>query len=117
MLELIILTSLFTQGLFVVGQEPYILSPFRAWLAAKLGGLARYDESELFFEFDKNWVGELWKPFWGCPTCMASFWGILIYCLVCPLSIQSIYELPVLIISVSCLNFIIFNGLIKKWLF
>lgn len=116
MLELIILTSVFTQGLFIVGQDPYILAPFRQWLAAKLGGVAMYNDNELYFEFD-NWICELWKPIWGCPTCMASIWGIISYSIFYEYSINTLWILPLFIISVSCLNFIIFNNLIKKYLF
>lgn len=116
MLELIILTSIFTQGLFVIGQDPYILAPLRLWLASKLGGLARYDGEEVYFDFNNEIVGELWKPFWGCPTCMASFWGLLFYVLFFSFSVDSLWQIPMLCVCASALNFIIFNNLIKKWL-
>ena len=117
MLELIILTSLFTQGFFIVGQEPYILAPFRHWLAAKLGGVALIDDNELYYDFNKVGVAKIWKPFWGCPTCMASFWGIVSYSIFFTYSLNTLWQLPLLIVSVSCLNFIIFNTFVKKWLF
>lgn len=114
--NLILLTSLFSLGLFVTGQEGYILYPIRKFIAHSLGGFLKMQEDEWFYEFSGSWEGNLFKPFWGCPTCMASVWGCVIYLLFENVTRATIHELPVLIICSAGLNFIIFNNMIKKWL-
>jgi hypothetical protein len=115
MIELILLTSFTTLGLFITGYG-FVLNPLRAFIAKMLGGKAFQEEGAWYYEF-QNGMGKLWKPLWGCYTCMPSLWGIVVYTLFIPYSVASIYELPVLILSSACINFIIFNNLIKKWLF
>lgn len=111
MFEAIIITSLFTQGLFIVGSEPFILAPFRQWLG-NFFGYWKKSGDEYYLEAE-GIKGELWKPIWGCPTCMASFWGLITF-LIFP---YEWYLIPIHLICSSGLNFIIFNNLIKKHLF
>ncbi len=115
MLNLIILTSFFSLGLFITGQNPYVLCGVRDAIATSFGGVYVSSEGEWYYQFN-GFMNTLWKPFWGCPTCMSSVWGIVVYTLYIPYSLDSIYELPVLIVSSACLNFIFFNNMIKKHL-
>lgn len=115
MLELILITSFSSLGFFISCQEPFVLSGFRDFLGDLLGGTQKVWGNETFYEFKH--IGFIWKPFIGCPVCMASVWGIMIYSLLGTFTTDSIYELPILILCSCCLNFIIFNNLIKKHLF
>lgn len=113
MLELIILTSFTSLGLFIACQKPFILSGVRDWLGDNLGGVKKYNGKEEYYDFD-SFIGYLWMPVIGCPICMSSVWGIVIYCLFSSYQWQ---ELPVLILCSCCLNFVIFNNMIKKHIF
>jgi hypothetical protein len=116
MLELIALTSLFTLGLFITGYG-FVLCPLRAFIAKMLGGKAAIDDGVWYYFFYNHWADKLWKPLWGCYTCMPSLWGIAIYSFLMPYTWATFYELPILILSSACINFIIFNNFLKKWLF
>lgn len=116
MIELILLTSFTTLGLFITGYS-FILNPLRSFVAKMLGGKAFLDEGEWYYDFNNSALKSIWKPLWGCYTCMPSLWGTIVYTLFIPYSLESIYELPILILSASALNFIIFNNFVKKWLF
>lgn len=109
-LQLILLTSLFCIGLYVSTSPGYLLGPIKSNLAYLLGGEYREVENEIYFEF-KGIMKHLWKPFLGCITCMASFWGIVIYFIFVHPSINTIYELPIQIIAASGIN-----NIISKWL-
>lgn len=113
MLNLILITTLFTLGLFVTGQQGYILAGLRDRIARIMGGSYRIDEGERYYHFEND---VFWKPFWGCPPCMASLWGIVVYSVFSTYTLNSFYELPILILCSSGLNFIIFNNYIKKHL-
>lgn len=117
MLELIFIISLFTQGLFVSGHSPYVLNGIRHRIATSLGGVYRESlaEGEVWYEFN-GIMNEIWKPVWGCPVCMSSFWGVVIYSIFIPYTWDSIYQLPMVIIGTACVNFVIFNNLIKRHL-
>jgi hypothetical protein len=114
LLELILLTSFTTLGLFITGYG-FVLNPMRAFIAKMLGGKAFLEDGEWYYSFH-NGMGKLWKPLWGCYTCMPSLWGIAIYSCLMPYTWATFYELPILILSSACINFIIFNNLIKKCL-
>lgn len=116
MLNLIVLTSLFTLGLYITGSQNYFLNPIQRLLASLLGGVPVYYDGEWEYEFNKEWVFYLWKPVWGCPPCMCSVWGTILYSCFIDYSVNSIYELPVVIVCSSGLNFIIFNNIVKKYL-
>lgn len=116
MLELILLTSFTTLGLFITGYG-FILEPIRTFIARLLGGKQFLEEGEWYYVFPTTYLKTIWKPIWGCPPCMPSLWGTVVYTLFIPYSVESIYELPILILSSSALNFIIFNNFVKKWLF
>ena len=110
MFDVIILTSLWCMGLFISGSDPYILFPVRKWIAERLGGVYAIDNGEGFFSFE-GMVGEFWKPFWGCPTCMASIWSVPFVWMF-----GEWQYLPIVIVCSAGLNFIIFNNLVAKWL-
>ena len=112
MFDVIILTSLWCMGLFVSGNDPYILFPVRKWIAERLGGVYVIDGGEGFFEFESNLAEDVFKPIWGCPTCMASVWSIPFVWLF-----GEWQYLPIVIVCSAGLNFVIFNNLIKKYLF
>lgn len=116
MLDLILITSLTSLGLFISGDPDYALGYVKRLFAASLGGVLVYDGDESYYDFSGRWTGELFKPLWGCPTCMSSFWGVISYLLFAEVSRETLYELPILILSVACLNFVIFNNFVKKWL-
>lgn len=116
MLNLILLTSLFSLGFFIVGQQGFVLGGIRRRFANSLGGYLRFDDNEAYYDFEGHWTGELFKPIWGCPTCMSSFWGVISYLLLAEVSIKTFYELPILIFGVACINFIVYNNFIKKFL-
>jgi len=123
MVIFILLVSLFTTGLYVAGHQPYLLFDVRYWFGERVfkGTYRLYNDGERDIEEfvfkskpRKTSINEnLWKPFWGCLPCMASFWGVVIYSLVATYDIHSIYELPIIIIGASGLNYIIKSHLLK----
>jgi len=113
MLNLIIYTSLFTLGLFIATGEGFVLRSAKNQLAWLLGGRYRQDGEDVYYQFPSKFITELWKPLTGCPVCMPSVWGTVIYSLMMPYSVDTIYELPIIICSSCAINFILFKNLIQ----
>lgn len=116
MLQLILLTSFASLGFFIACQKPFILYEVRDWLGDNIGGVKKYNGTEEYYQFN-SFLDYLWMPIIGCPICMSSAWSILIYSLFSSYTQQSWHEVPVLILCSCCLNFVIFNNLIKKHIF
>lgn len=114
-LALSFLTSFVCLGLYITGSNGYLLFWLKNFIATSLGGVY-LERDEAYHEFENKFIGYLWKPFWGCVTCMASVWGSVVYFLFSKVTHETIYELPILILCSAALNFIIFNNLVKKWL-
>ena len=113
MIELILLTSLVCFGVFVSTHEPYVLSGVRHFIGGRiLNGNFRMETSsvgeieETWYEFDSAIKTFIWKPLLGCLPCMASFWGTIIYSLFVGFSFEALYQLPILILSASGLNYV-----------
>jgi len=119
MIIFILLVSLFTTGLYVAGHQPFLLFELRYWYAVKvLKGFYQLDaDGNELYHFgsrrQKSKAEYFFKPVWGCLPCMASVWGVVIYSLVATYDIHSIYELPIIIIGASGLNYIIKSHLLK----
>lgn len=117
MIELIIIFSIFTLGLYTAASDGFILAPVKHFIAHNiLGGHQYIRDKDEGYEFSPAWIENIWKPILGCPICMVSFWGIILYTLLCGYSIESIYELPIIIISSCGINFIVFKNLMEEYL-
>jgi len=81
-----------------------------------MGGRWKAQGDYEYFQFKNKFLENLWMPLLGCPVCMVSFWGVTIYSLIEKYTLNSAYELP-LIITCSCaVNFILYKNLIEKYL-
>lgn len=108
MIEQIIITSLFTSGLYISTHEPYLLSFLRKWLVKLLGGTIHFNPADESIDYVvTGWQWYIWKPLIGCLPCMSSVWGIVLYVWFNQLSFESLYELPIIIISSSCINYFV----------
>lgn len=119
LLTLIILVSLFCNGLFYITTEEGM--PLK-WLDTKITWMLRiretiykqkhpkinYDTSNAAYKYSHRWLF-LYSPILGCITCMSSIWGTLFYWLFIGFSSQSYYELPLVILSSAYLNTLMFN--------
>ena len=75
MIELILLITLFTRGLYYSGSEGYIFEGLRRWVAMRIFRLSEHYNNGYSYHGDAT---NLFKPIWGCSHCMNSFWGVLI---------------------------------------
>ncbi len=120
LLTLIILVSLFSNGLFYIttteGMPLYWLDQ---WVEKKLKDRERYyienyrkpDDglpASKIKDYAHRWIF-IYSPILGCITCMSSVWGALFYWLFIGFSYQSYYELPIVILSSAYLNTLMFN--------
>ena len=107
MLQLIIIISLFCNGLHIITREGQIFYGLRTFiedllftkLAAKIPVTAWYKDLPTF----------IYKPLMGCIKCMASFWGIVISLIVLYLNINLLWQIPIICISASALNAIFYQ--------
>lgn len=115
-IEQILITSLFTSGLYITTTEPYLLAWVRDWIGLLI--LDGYYEEDIngtcYIEFNQNWKYLIWKPLLGCLPCMASFWGIILYLIFNVITINSIYELPIILFGASAINYIVNRHMISK---
>ncbi len=95
LLTLIILISLFCNGLFyLTTEEGMPLKFIDRWIDKRL------DNKLLIF---------IYSPILGCITCMSSVWGTLLYWHFIGFTTESYYELPIVVISSAYLNTLMFN--------
>lgn len=115
MIEQIFLTSLFTTGLYITTHEPYLLAWFREFVAMKVLKATYHwnpiEETGTYIVTGWQWY--VWKPLLGCLPCMASVWGFALYTLSYPLSVHSLYELPIIILGASGVNYAISRIILK----
>lgn len=98
MLKLIILSSLFSLGLYYVTQKGEPLYFIRRVLD-KIG-------------LKNSGEGRTWYyPILFCPVCMSSFHSVVVYLVFHFLSWATLYELPMIIICVYALNHFYVNQL------
>jgi hypothetical protein len=93
LLKLILVTSLFCNGLYEATGNKRIFERPRDWM-------------ELYLP---KWV---FSPIIGCIYCMSSVWsivGVVIYSLLYQFDINLVYLLPVMICCVCALNGVIYN--------
>jgi hypothetical protein len=97
----ILIISLFCNGWYLL-TNGLILDPLRKKYLDYAGGIELSDGSI-------NWDGYipflkfLYKPLFGCVTCMASIWGTLIYWIID----NSLIHYPITIIAAACTNLLI----------
>jgi hypothetical protein len=101
----IVIISLFCNGIYLITRQGMILHPLNRWVINKLGGVEHSDGSVAFlynslFYFKCTM---LYKPLFGCITCMSSIWGSAAYWTIS----DSLSFYPVAIIGAACVNLII----------
>jgi hypothetical protein len=55
------------------------------------------------------------KPVYGCHYCMASLYSVISYSLFWHYSLNSLYELPLMIFVVCCFNGLFHNVAYREW--
>ncbi len=120
LLTLIILISLFCNGLFyITTTDGMPLKWVDNWvdkaIKIRAENYAPPDLSTHPTEIDiqtkryaHRWLF-LYSPILGCITCMSSVWGILFYWAFIGFTTNSYYELPIVILSCAYLNTLMFN--------
>jgi len=109
LLILIVLISLFCNGIYLLFNFGNVLDPARLWIIDKLGGINMSD-GRVMFRNDNNFKYKcsfFYKPLFGCITCMSSIWGSIAYFTLTFLTPQPIVLYPVIIICCSCMNLLI----------
>ena len=107
MLQLIIIISLYCNGLHIITREGQLFYPLRTFiedllfvkLAGAIPATAWYKQLPTF----------VYKPLMGCIKCMASFWGIVISLTVLNLNLNLLWQIPLICISASALNAVIYQ--------
>jgi len=95
MIELIVIVSLFCNGLYIVSRP------------GKLFDFA--DNNLQSFMLGHIWFAGFYKPILGCVRCMASLWGIALSLLMLPMDWSILWRIPIICISASALNAILFE--------
>ncbi len=121
LLTLIILISLFCNGLFYITTEEGM--PLK-WLDKWIDKTIKKRGEKRDLTIDKSWPHAeqeraikryahrwlfLYSPILGCITCMSSVWGTLLYWHFIGFTTESYYELPIVVISSAYLNTLMFN--------
>lgn len=89
MINCIILTALFVNGLSIATDSGMIFEHVKAWIKLKVG------------------EKKIYKPIIGCVRCMPSIYGTIIYMLMMPIDINIIWQLPIVIVASVSLSAVI----------
>ncbi len=111
-LVLIVIISLFCNGIYLLFNFGNVFDFIRLWYVSICGGIARSD-GYVAWSMDSN--GKLdhpikiffYKPLFGCITCMASVWGSIVYFTLNSLITQPIILYPITIVCCACMNLLI----------
>lgn len=98
LLELSILTSAVCIGFKIVTSTGMLLS-----------------ELGVILERLCNKYPKIMKPLYACHYCMASVWSIVAYSIFMTYSMNTIYELPVMMLAVCCFNGALWNVAFNIW--
>lgn len=87
MIDPILAISAFTLGLAVLGSKGMILHKARAWVERgftyevtyQKAVTTTYNANATYEDVTEERVHKLFLPLWGCPACMCSIWGTLVY--------------------------------------
>lgn len=99
LLQVIVITSLFCNGLKVATEENMVLSFIREWLNKYL----LYEEAG---EFKPR---KIYYPLLYCVKCMPSIYGTAIALILLPLTPSLIYQIPIAIVCSSALSAVIYS--------
>jgi len=89
MINCIILTALFVNGLTIATDSGMILEPLKVWLNSKIG------------------KSKIYKPLIGCVRCMPSIYGTLICLLLLPFGVSLLWQIPLIVVCSSALSAVI----------
>jgi len=89
MINCIILTALFVNGLSISTDSGMIFEHVKAWIKSKIG------------------ERKIYKPIIGCVRCMPSIYGTIIYLLMMPIDINIVWQLPIVIVASVSLSAVI----------
>lgn len=87
MTDPILAISAFTLTLSLLGEKGELLYHVKQWLEKRFTYTISYKKvvtttanaSTTFEDVTEKRVHWLFKPVWGCPACMASVWGTIVY--------------------------------------
>lgn len=112
----IVLISLFCNGMYLLFNWGNLLEPIRKWYIDICGGVQGNNSNiNWTYNVDNQLVHAkkifLYKPLFGCITCMASIWGSIAYWTITyiqkDINIHSLILYPIIIVCCSAMNFII----------
>lgn len=108
----IVLISLFCNGMYLLFNWGNLLEPIRKWWIDICGGIQGNNKNiNWTYNVDNKLIHAkkifLYKPLFGCITCMASIWGSLAYWVISDKDIDSLIMWPIIIVCCACMNFII----------
>jgi len=106
MITSLIIMSLFCNGWYLITRPNMILFYIHKKYVQAIGGDFTGDGFEIWYENKPFWKW-LYKPLFGCVTCMASIWGSIAYWSIYSWNLGSLQFYPVAIIATSALNLII----------
>jgi len=89
MINCIILTALFVNGLSISTDSGMIFEHVKACIKSKIG------------------ERKIYKPIIGCVRCMPSIYGTIIYLLMMPIDINIVWQLPIVIVASVSLSAVI----------
>lgn len=108
----ILTISLFCNGVYLLFHFGNMLEPLRLIWIEMAAGIPRNDGEIAWARNSNRRVIHpikvfLYKPLFGCITCMASIWGTIAYWALSPINIASLIIWPIIIVSCACVNFLI----------
>ena len=105
LLILIVLISLFCNGIYLLFNFGNVFDFVRLWYISICGGIQRSDGNIIW---NKNSILVfIYKPLFGCITCMASIWGTIVYFTLGAIVHQPIILYPITIVCCACMNLLI----------
>jgi hypothetical protein len=103
----ILIISLFCNGWYLITSQGMVLNIVREWYLTIAGGIENSSGevywSKLFQNKYQRVLAFIYKPLFGCVTCMSSIWGSLVYWTID----NSLIYYPIVIIGAACTNLLI----------
>ncbi len=111
-LFVIILISLFCNGIYLLFNFGNVFDFIRRWYIDIAGGIQNNSGA---INWTMNIGGTpvhknkifLYKPLFGCITCMSSIWGSIAYWTIMPFTLYSLTMYPMIIVCSACVNLLI----------
>lgn len=109
----ILIISLFCNGWYLVTRQGMALCFIHKFYLRLSNGVIKDDGEVVWMLCHKPILKTIYKPLFGCVTCMSSIWGSLAYFVLNNFTISWIY--PVVIIACACMNVLIYRLMEKLY--